>query len=353
MTIINAKTETRSQAGELIAMIQRRGRKLGPLLIMTHDHPDPDGLASAWALSHLIKSFHRVRTRIVYGGALGRGENRLMLECLEVPAYPFRKSDKDAAVTALVDTQPPFKNNRYDPRRHPDILIDHHPRHPKTGGAFIHIDTSIGATTTLLAEALLEAKVPVPKKLSTAIVYGITSETQNLGREANPRDVAAYLAFLPKANMKALWRINNPPRTASFFQMLYNGIRDAFVCRRIIGVHLREVPTPDRVGQMADFLLSHETMRWCIVTGRYHGRLHVSLRTHSLTDHAGWLLRSMLGGGNRGGGHRLVAGGSVKVGLEAPEEKWREAENKVVATFLKRRGIKNSPQLTYPFRNSG
>ena len=266
---------------KLLKFLRKKGRKFGPLLIVTHDHPDPDGLASAWALAHLVKHICRVRSRIVYGGILGRRENRLMLESLGVPAYPIRKADKEAVGTALVDTQPPFKNNRFDPRRHPDILIDHHPRHAKTGGDLVLIDESVGATTTILAEALLEAGVKVSRRLATAIVYGIGSETQNLGREAGPRDVAAYLAYLPKANLKALWRITNPPRPASFFQMLLTGIRNAFVHRGIIGVHLREIPTPDWVGQRADFLLTHERMRWSVVTGLYHGRLPVSLRPHS------------------------------------------------------------------------
>lgn len=339
-------------ARKLLKHLKERGRKLGGLLILTHDHPDPDGLASAWALAHLAKTLCRVRTRIAYGGHIGRRENVLMLESLLIPASPLRKVIRSFPATAIVDTQPPFKNNKIDPRRRPDILIDHHPKHARTGGDCVIIDESVGATTTILAEALIEAGVPVPRRLATAIVYGISSETQNLGREAGPRDVAAYLAFLPKADMKALWRIANPPRPASFFQTISAGIRNAFVCRRIIGVHLRELPTPDRVGQMADFLLTHEKMSWCIVTGRFNGRLHVSLRTHSPAEHAGRLLRSMLGGGNRGGGHRMIAGGSVVVGQDVAEEKWREAEEKVAAAFLKSRGVKNPSLLNYPFRNS-
>lgn len=342
-----------SAAHRLLGYLKERGRKITPLLIMTHDHPDPDGLASAWALAHLVKKICHGRGRIVFGGMIGRQENRLMLESLGVPAYPLRKSDKDAAHAALVDTQPPFKNNRFDPRRHPEILIDHHPRNSKTGADLLLIDENVGATTTILAEALLESGISVPRKLATAIVYGIGSETQNLGREAGPRDIEAYLAFLPKANMKALWKIVNPPRPASFFHMLSSGIRNAFVCRRIIGVNLYEVSTPDRVAQMADFLLTHEKMRWSIVTGRYRGRLHVSLRTHNPGEHAGRLLRGILGGGNRAGGHRQIAGGSLTVGQDSPEEKWREAEERVTAAFLKNRGVRKPAAMNYPFRNGG
>ena len=349
---LEKKTGASKPAQKLLRFLRERGKRLGPTLILTHDHPDPDGMASAWALAHLIKSICRVRTRIAYGGHLGRRENLLMLENLLIPAIPIRNVTRKFESMAVVDTQPPFKNNKIDQRRRPEILIDHHPRHSRTSADCIIIDESVGATTTLLAEALLEADIQVPRRLATAMVYGIGSETQNLGREAGPRDVAAYLAFLPKANMKALWRISNPPRPASFFQMLSTGIRNAFVYRRVIGAHLRELPTPDRVGQMADFLLTHEKMRWCVVTGRFNGRLHVSLRTHSPTDHAGRLLRGILGGRSRGGGHRLIAGGSISIGPDTSEEKWRELEDRVVSAFFKSRGMKNGGALTYPFRNA-
>jgi nanoRNase/pAp phosphatase (c-di-AMP/oligoRNAs hydrolase) len=274
-----------------------------------------------------------------------------MTERLWIPAYSLRKTDlEDYAHTALVDTQPPFKNNRFSPRRRPDILIDHHPRHCDTQARLALIDESVGATTTILAEALRISQIPVSTKLATAMVYGIASETQNLGREAGERDVQAYLAFLPKANLKALSRIVNVQRPASFFSMLSQGIQNAFTCRRIIGVHLGNIPNPDRVAQMADFLLTHEKMQWSMATGRYNGRVHVSLRTTNPAGEAGRLLKRLLGGGNRGGGHRMIAGGSIEVGSEAPEQKWQEAENSFTESFLKSRGIEHLSQCQYPFR---
>lgn len=336
----------------LLELLRERGPRLSPLLIVTHDHPDPDALASAWVLSHLAQKIGRVRARIAYGGVVGRRENRLMLAILDIPASPLRASDRECAHAALVDTQPRFKNNRFDPSRKPDIIIDHHPRHRDTRADLLLIDETAGATTTVLAEALLASGLKYPSRMATAIVYGIGSETQNLGREAGPRDRAAYMAFLPKANLKVLWRIANPPRSASFFQTLARTITNAFVCRRIIGAHLKEIFSPDRVAQMADFLLTHENMTWSIVTGRYDGKLHISLRTTSPSGDAGRLLKRLLGGGSRGGGHRMIAGGSVRVGRGAPERKWLEAENRILADFLRSRGVADPAQRSYPFRYS-
>lgn len=341
-----------SSARRLVAWLAAKAPKR--MLVLTHDHPDPDALASAWALSLVAHKVAGTRVRIRYGGIVGRRENRTMLEKLDVPAYPLKAGDLDFGAVALVDTQPPFRNNRFPfpKRRVPDVVIDHHPRSPDTRAHLALIDTSVGATTTILAEALLLAGVRMTGRLATALVYGIGSETQNLGRETSPRDASAYTSVLPKANLNFLWRITNPRRPASFFANLARGIRGTFAWRDIIGVHLRELPTPDRVAQMADFLLTHEGMRWSIVTGRYDGRLHVSLRTTSETVHAGRVLRGVLGGSHRAGGHRMIAGGSLEVGRNASERLWRRAEETVVKSFLRTRGAPPRARPEHPFREA-
>ncbi len=337
-------------ARRLVKLLTEKGRSLSPLTILTHDHPDPDALASAWALAHLAQALGKIRTRIVYGGMIGRAENRLMAERLLVPARPLRKGELAGVPhLALIDTQPPFKNNRCPPRRIPDLILDHHPRHDDTHSDMALIDEQVGATTTILVEALLESGVRVPGRLATAIVYGIGSETQNLGREATPRDMAAYQAFWPKANMKTLWRISYPQRSEDSLRTLARGIRDSFVAGRVVGVNLGEVNTPDSVAQMADFLLTLEKMSWSIVTARCQGRLHVSLRANDPGAGAGRLLKRLLGGGNRGGGHGMIAGGSVEVGVDAPETAWLEAEEKIVNDFLANQGL-DASERRRPFR---
>ena len=58
---------------ELLRFIKERGAKFSPLLIMTHNYPDPDALATATALAYLAEQGAKVKSRIVYGGSIGRG----------------------------------------------------------------------------------------------------------------------------------------------------------------------------------------------------------------------------------------------------------------------------------------
>lgn len=325
--------------------------QLSPLLILTHNHPDPDSIASAWTLAFLAERLYGIRAKIVYGGIIGRMENKVLVEILHVPIRSAKPSDFEKAQSlAVVDTQPPFQNNCFPANRKADLVIDHHPRHKKTDAKLVLIDETAGATTTLLAEAALASGLEIPTGLATALVYGIGSETQNLGREANARDMAAYRSLFPKVSMKSLSKIQNPPRPASFFNVLGRAIQQAFVIRGVIGVSLGNAPSQDIVAHMADFLLSHEKMRWSIVTGRYEGRLYVSLRTHNTRAEAGKLLWKLLGGGTSAGGHGMIAGGSIDVGKESDESVWQETEERLTEAFFKSQGIKPPFELEYPFR---
>ena len=339
-------------ARKLLRELDRLGRRISPLLILTHDNPDPDALAAAWALAFLAHGVAKVRCRIVYGGAIGRQENRIMAERLKIPARPLRQGELDAAEhVALVDTQPPFRNNRFPPRRRPLLIIDHHARHPDTTAELAIIDENAGATATILAEALQLSGLRVPRRLATAVVYGIGSETQNLGREAGLRDLVAYRAFWPRANVKSLWRMSYPRRQAGYFADLARAIRGAFVCHGVVGTHLGTVDIPEHVAQIADFLMTYERAHWSIVTGRCQGSLLVSLRTDDPGAAAGSLLKRLFWGGNRGGGHAMIAGGAIAVGALASESKWRESEDRLLTAFLESQDLTGAA-LTHPFWNA-
>lgn len=335
---------------DLAEFLEKEGRGHSPLLILTHDHPDPDCMASAFALATLAEKAG-MRSRIVYRGSIGRNENQWMARTLHIPIHPLRENDLERYKSvALVDTQPPFQNNAFPKRRKPAIVVDHHPRNSKTQAEFLWIDETVGATATLLTEAMRSAQLEPASRLATALAYGIGSETQNLGREAGPRDVSAYLALMPRTNPKLLGRIQHPPRERSFFEILGRAIQNAFVYRTVIGVHLGPVQHPDHVAQTADFLLTLEKMRWSICTGRYKGQLHVSLRSTNPKARAGRLLRKLLGGS--GGGHQMIAGGAIPLGAEASEQAWHFKEEALTLEFLKALGFVEPFELQFPFNTT-
>jgi nanoRNase/pAp phosphatase (c-di-AMP/oligoRNAs hydrolase) len=317
--------------------LHRNKHRLSSLLILTHDFPDPDALASASALQHLAGRGFGIRSRIVYGGIIGRTENREMIRILNLPVHRLRSSDfKRYPHVALVDTQPAFGNNSFPDGRKAAIVIDQHFSSTKPLAEFSFIDPTSGATSVILAQALLSQGLEIPERVATALVYGIISDTMHLSRVEREEVIETYLTLLPLCNMRSLARIQNPPRSPSFFPILARAVNNAILCRRLIVSHIGFVESPDVVSQIADLLLTNEATNTSFCTGRHGSQLHLSLRVASPRSRAGTVLRDVVAQHGQAGGHGRIAGGQVAVGSNRSERTWR-AKERILTDRLKAR----------------
>jgi nanoRNase/pAp phosphatase (c-di-AMP/oligoRNAs hydrolase) len=346
------QTDAIGHGRDLFTFLAVHRETLSPLLILTHDFPDPDALASAYALQHLAQTVFGINARIACEGAIGRTENRNMVRLLGIPVRRYRKSWlKQFPAVALVDTQPAFENNPFPRNRHATMVIDQHGSVTPPDAEFVAIDPECGATCVIIAQALLAGGIDIPTRVATALAYGILTDTLDLYRAHRPDVVQTYLQVLQKADMRTLARIQNPTRSRRFFATLGKGITGARLYRKLLISHLGPVETPDLVSQVAEFLLAYENIRWCLVTGRYRGRLHASLRCSRVDVQAGEVLRAGFSNPRDAGGHGAIAGGSCRVGPEASDETWHEREELLVSRVLKRLRIAASVEPRRPFEH--
>jgi nanoRNase/pAp phosphatase (c-di-AMP/oligoRNAs hydrolase) len=291
-----------------------------------HDFPDPDALASAYALQFLADKVAGVRSRIVYKGIIGRVENRAMVRLLGLPVHPLKKGDlQKYSHVALVDTQPAFENNPFPGERKATLVIDQHTPIVSPSAEIVLIDRNCGATSILLSRAILSLRVPIPERLATALAYGILTDTLNLYRVRGADITRTYLRILPYANMHLLARIQTPTYARRYFKTLSHAIQSARVKDGFVVCHLGKVSNPDMIAEMADFLLTYEDAKWSVATGRFRTRLHVSLRAKKSGYQAATILRACVKRPEDAGGHDKIAGGSIKVS-QANNGKWEEAE---------------------------
>ena len=347
-----AKTDPASHAQDLLQFLAGHKTALSPLLILTHDFPDPDAIASAFALQHLAQSTFGVEAKIAYGGIVGRMENRAMVRTLRIRMDRFHPVMlKQYANVALVDTHPAFQNNPFPANRKAVLVLDQHPSdHPPEADLGI-VDPECGATCVLVAQALLRSGADVPARVATALAYGILTDTLDLYRARRPDVARTYLEVLRHADMRALARIQNPVQPRNFFSVLGRGIRDAVQYRRLVVTHLGTVDTPDRVSQVAEFILTYRRANWCLATGRFKGRLHASLRTVHQDAQAGEVLRDIFDKRNEAGGHGPIAGGSCRVGLNGSEENWAKRERLLAERLIRRLRIPARIEPRRPFTN--
>lgn len=296
-------------------------QKLGALgkglrtLVLTHDFPDPDALASAAGLARLLEVTRRHEVTIAYGGFIGRAENREMVTLLDIPVVPVESLDLSSfAVVALVDTQPQTGNNALPAQRLPNIVVDHHPlRETCKGVSWLDVRHDVGACATIVMEYLRLTGIPIGAKLATALYYAVKTETQDLVREAHPADVDAYRYIFPLVDRELLRGILNPPVPAEYFRLLSRAVERSRVFGPLLVVDLQNVPFPEIVAEVADLMLRHEGIRWVLSFGQLGDSLYLSMRTREQDVSAGEILQKVVAKDGRAGGHGMMAGGRIPV----------------------------------------
>lgn len=290
------------------------------LLIVTHDNPDPDTIATGWVLQRLVRRLRPIRVDLAYGGIIGRGENRALREVLRVPLRPLDTVDPASyPAIALVDCQPNTGNNSLPPGIKPTIVIDHHPVRRQTREVpFYDVREEYGASVTIASEYLIASGARVDRRLATAIFYAIKTETKNLGREASRADVRVFLHFFPQVDNHALSLIEHPPIPRSYFSMMDQMIDGTRLFGPLSVTMLGEVSNPDIVAEFADLIVRLEGIRWSLAVGRFGDDLVLSIRTNYERANAGRVIRRIVGELGKAGGHGMMAGGKLPGGAADP-----------------------------------
>ncbi len=291
-----------------------RGRK-NPVM-QVHNNRDPDAIGSAVGLQALFKRFLNLDSRIVFGGIVGRAENRAMLRLLEIHIVPAHKVDYDECdLLALVDTQPGLGHAAIPDNRVPEVVIDHHPpRSDPNEVLYWDVGRPYGATSTIVTELFLKNGVELRKDVATALLYGVKSDTHDLSDAATDEDLRAYTELISHADTTILAKIENAPVPPPYFAVFQRAIENAVIYDFACVSHLGKIDNPDMIAEMADFLMRCENLRWTMVTGIYKDTLYLSLRSVDKNSHAGHVARRAVGKMGYAGGHGRMAGGQVRLG---------------------------------------
>lgn len=308
MTIDLSRSKEKSD--QIIEWVRGKGR----ILIVTHDNPDPDSLAAAYALKHLFLIKTGQEATIAFGGVIGRSENLEMVRELEIEAVPIGRVDLERySVVCLVDTQPGTGNNSFPPERPVHVVIDHHPpRQSCERCRWVDVRDDYGAAATILYEYLTAQDVYVGTKMASILYYAIRSETQELGREWDRADREAYMQLFPLVNNRILFRITHPKSPPEYFLSFSDAIANSRLYKDILVFNLYDIDNPDMVAEMADFLLRMEGIEIVLGMGRYDEMEILSLRTSSDKFDAGETMKKVVNGMGSAGGHMMTAGGQIR-----------------------------------------
>jgi nanoRNase/pAp phosphatase (c-di-AMP/oligoRNAs hydrolase) len=304
----------------------------GPLLVLTHDNPDPDAMASGSALAALCSKLWNVQTRLAYSGLVARAENKTMLAVL-TPEWEPIENINDLYLfpaCALVDTQPGSGNNSLPSDLVPRIVIDHH--HPIRDGLdniqFLDIQTEMGATSSIVYQYLEAAGIEPGPTLSTAIFYGIQTDTQSLSRSGSSIDQEIYFKLLSRIDREKLIQVIQAGLPREYFKAFNEGLKATRVYGKAVISYLGQLHRPDFVAEMADALIRLEDARAVLCLGYHDDLLYLSLRTPTVENDAGHLIQAIVTPNGKAGGHGTIAGGQIRINDKSVEKTVREVQNR-------------------------
>jgi len=323
----NGRSEAASASGltprlaALKAVLPAKGR----MLIIPHDYPDPDALASAAAMHLLLKEKFGMASRIVFSGRVNRAENREMIKhCRYGYTFAPRLQLSRKRLAAFVLDGVPWSGRVTIPAGVRVVgVIDHHPqtRAKKSFEGLMDFRPSTGATASIMYEYLKEAEVLVPSWLAALLLYAIATETMDFSRRFTPLDLEAYTALLPRANLKILGEIRHAALPRSYFALLREAMDHAQLYGRVAWSHLDAVEHPEIVPEIADLLSRIERVTWTFCTAWRDDEMLISLRSTQPGARCGQLLKAVIGSHGSAGGHFNMAAGVVDLRGRSPAER--------------------------------
>src|SRR5258705_8639571 len=188
---------SRSLTRVKVQQYQRFFNEADRVLILLHNDPDPDAMASGLALRNVLRRTKQTAVLAALQGAT-RPENLRMQNLLDIQVEiitPEQLAGFDRI--AMVDVQPHYFGEAF---HRVDLVIDHHPEQPGYSAAFKDIRANYGSPSTILTQHLRAVDANISERTATAMLYAIKSDTLFFNRQANRVDLEAFSDLYPLAD---------------------------------------------------------------------------------------------------------------------------------------------------------
>jgi nanoRNase/pAp phosphatase (c-di-AMP/oligoRNAs hydrolase) len=295
---------SRSLTRARVQQYQRYFSDADRVLILLHNDPDPDAMASGLALRNVLR---RTKTTAIIGAIQGvtRPENLRMVNLLDLYVEPItHESLKDFDRVAMVDVQPHYFGGLID---RVDLVIDHHPEQPGYTAVFKDIRPDYGSTCTILTEHLRAVDVNISERTATAMLYAIKSDTLFFNRSTNRVDLEAFSYLYPLADAALIRKMEGAEITSERLDYVSKAHASGILSDQVFCAFLGPIPREDFIPYVADFFLQLEDVKWTVIAGIVNDALVVSVRNLGYTKNAGEFVRRFFSDIGSAGGHRAMA----------------------------------------------
>src|SRR5262245_48442809 len=320
---------SRSLTRARVQQYQRYFSDADRVLIMLHNDPDPDAMASGLALRNVLR---RTKTTAIIGAIQGvtRPENLRMVNLLDIHVEAITPQTlKEYDRVAMVDVQPHYFGGLID---RVDLVIDHHPEQPGYTAVFKDIRGDYGSTSTILTEHLRAVDVNISERTATAMLYAIKSDTLFFNRQTNRVDLEAFSYLYPLADAAMIRKMEGAEITSERLDYVLKAYRGGTLSEQVFCAFLGPSSREDFIPYVADFFLQLEDVKWTVIAGVVNESLVVSVRNLGYTKNAGEFVRRYFNDIGSAGGHRAMA--KAVVPMRMFREKFGDLEGEHIGAKL-------------------
>jgi nanoRNase/pAp phosphatase (c-di-AMP/oligoRNAs hydrolase) len=300
----------RSMTRARVQQYQRYFADADRVLILLHNDPDPDALASGLALRNLLR---RTKTTAIIGASQGvtRPENLRMANMLDIHVEQITPADfASFDRIATVDVQPHYFGGTLD---RADLVIDRHPGQPGYSAVYKDIRADYGSTSTILTEHLRAVDVNISERTATAMLYAIKSDTLFFARHTNRVDLEAFTFLYPLADAALIRKMEGAEITLERLEYVNRASRSGQLREQVFTAFVGEAPREDFIPYTADFFLQLEDVKWTIIAGIVGANLIISVRNLGYSRNAGEFVKRWFAEIGSAGGHRAMAKAVVSI----------------------------------------
>jgi nanoRNase/pAp phosphatase (c-di-AMP/oligoRNAs hydrolase) len=294
---------SRSLTRARVQQYQRYLSDADRILIMLHNDPDPDAMASGLALRNVLR---RTKTTAIIGALQGvtRPENLRMLNLLDIQVEIVTpESIREYERICMVDVQPHYFGGLID---RVDLVIDHHPEQTGYTAVFKDVRPDYGSTCTILTEHLRAVDVNISERTATAMLYAIKSDTLFFNRQTNRVDIEAFSYLYPLSDAALIRKMEGAEITSERLEYVLRAHHGGQLVDQVFCAFLGPLPREDFIPYVADFFLQLENVKWTVIAGIVNDSLVVSVRNLGYSKNAGEFVRRFFGGLGSAGGQRAM-----------------------------------------------
>lgn len=296
--------------------------------IQPHNMPDPDAIASSFALCELLKHYD-IDAKIIYMNVIEKVNSKKMVEMfninMRVKEAGFMSNPKDYVI--LIDSQA-GNSNITNIQGKKVAVIDHHTDLNHQHYTYKDIRENMGACSTIISEYYRTLEIEPSSDVATALLYGIMNDTNNLTRNSHQRDLDNFYWLYGLANLEKIkkLRMNEIGREDLY---AYAKALETFEIYGNIGfVHIENC-NDSLLGTISDMVYTIEGTAIVVSYARRPDGIKFSVRSGEKYVHADELVKYILQDTGVGGGHKEMAGGFI------PQDEMNFLHNKELDTYVR------------------